>query len=78
MWFSSSGDGYDVEHGLKEDGIFEKWLQCYQNPNMKSLIDRNKRTIWFDGEPGPLVPKGENKLVFLNIWKFSPQKVLII
>ena len=25
---------------------------------MKNLTDKNKRTIWFDGEPGPLTPKG--------------------
>lgn len=61
------GGGYDVEHGFKEYGAFEKWLQCYQNPKMKSLTDRKKRTIWFDGEPGFLVPKGTRswKLIFI-------------
>lgn len=44
------------------DGAFEKWLRCYQNPDMKCLIDKNKRTIWFDGEPGSLVPKGISEL----------------
>ncbi|XP_045031313.1 endonuclease 8-like 1 isoform X2 [Daphnia magna] len=52
--------GYGVEAGLKENGSFEKWLRCYQNPRMKSLTDRNKRTIWFDGVPGPLVPNDSN------------------
>lgn len=49
-----------MEAGLKENGSFEKWLRCYQNPRMKSLTDRNKRTIWFDGVPGPLVPNDSN------------------
>lgn len=55
----NKGVGYGVEAGLKENGSFEKWLRCYQNPRMKSLTDRNKRTIWFDGVPGPLVPNGK-------------------
>jgi len=51
------GGGYNVENGLKEMSSFHDWLQCYQNPNMTNLTDRHKRTIWFYGEPGPLVPK---------------------
>ena len=51
------GGGYNVENGLKEMSSFNEWLQCYQNPNMSNLTDRHKRTVWFHGEPGPLVPK---------------------
>ncbi|EFX74223.1 hypothetical protein DAPPUDRAFT_57329 [Daphnia pulex] len=51
--------GYDVENGLKDHGAFENWLQCYQNPSMNNLQDRHKRRIWFEGEPGILVPKGK-------------------
>jgi len=51
------GGGYNVENGLKEMSSFNDWLQCYQNPSMSNLTDRHKRTIWFYGEPGPLVPK---------------------
>lgn len=54
-----TGGGYDVINGLKEDGAFEKWLQCYQNPDMQSLVDSKKRTIWFSGDPGSLVPIGK-------------------
>ncbi|KFZ62894.1 Endonuclease 8-like 1, partial [Podiceps cristatus] len=36
---------------------FKKWLQCYLVPGMSSLRDRNGRTIWFQGEPGPMAPK---------------------
>ncbi|XP_072258356.1 endonuclease 8-like 1 [Pyxicephalus adspersus] len=51
------GKGYDPEHA---DGYsaFEKWLQCYFVPGMKSMKDSNGRTIWFEGDPGPLTPKG--------------------
>lgn len=67
------GSGYDVEPGAKENGSFEKWLQCYQNPRMRSLTDRNKRTIWFDGEPGPLIPNGKQfiKASILNCLQLS-------
>ncbi|NWI22823.1 NEIL1 Endonuclease, partial [Sula dactylatra] len=38
---------------------FKSWLQCYLVPGMSSLRDRNGRTIWFQGEPGPMAPKGQ-------------------
>ncbi|NXS98209.1 NEIL1 Endonuclease, partial [Jacana jacana] len=38
---------------------FKDWLQCYLVPGMSSLRDRNGRTIWFQGEPGPMAPKGQ-------------------
>lgn len=51
------GKGYDPGHG--DFTAFEQWLQCYFAPGMKSLKDSNGRTIWFQGEPGPLAPKGK-------------------
>ncbi|XP_060115856.1 endonuclease 8-like 1 [Heteronotia binoei] len=36
----------------------KQWFQCYNVPGMKSLQDANSRTIWFQGDPGPLAPKG--------------------
>ncbi|KAK6475250.1 endonuclease 8-like 1 [Huso huso] len=50
------GKGYDPE---KPDdySMFQAWLQCYCVPGMKSLRDHNGRTIWFQGDPGPLAPK---------------------
>ncbi|NWU90543.1 NEIL1 Endonuclease, partial [Upupa epops] len=38
---------------------FKNWLQCYLVPGMNSLRDHNGRTIWFQGEPGPMAPKGQ-------------------
>ncbi|XP_030312853.1 LOW QUALITY PROTEIN: endonuclease 8-like 1 [Calypte anna] len=38
---------------------FKNWLQCYLVPGMSSLHDRHGRTIWFQGEPGPMAPKGQ-------------------
>ncbi|XP_069653960.1 endonuclease 8-like 1 [Haliaeetus albicilla] len=38
---------------------FKNWLQCYLVPGMSSLRDRNGRTVWFQGEPGPMAPKGQ-------------------
>lgn len=80
-----TGGGYDVINGLKEDGAFEKWLQCYQNPDMQSLVDSKKRTIWFSGDPGSLVPIGTFLLfscfknpvsyeMFIDIISFHPFK----
>ncbi|XP_029697395.1 endonuclease 8-like 1 isoform X1 [Takifugu rubripes] len=36
---------------------FEAWLQCYYVDGMKSVRDHNGRTMWFKGDPGPMVPK---------------------
>lgn len=38
---------------------FKNWLQCYGVPGMSSLRDHNGRTIWFQGEPGPMAPRGQ-------------------
>ncbi|XP_042660330.1 endonuclease 8-like 1 isoform X1 [Tyto alba] len=38
---------------------FKNWLQCYLVPGMSCLRDRNGRTVWFQGEPGPMAPKGQ-------------------
>ncbi|XP_061856668.1 endonuclease 8-like 1 isoform X1 [Colius striatus] len=38
---------------------FKSWLQCYLVPGMSSLRDHNGRTVWFQGEPGPMAPKGQ-------------------
>ncbi|XP_053320728.1 endonuclease 8-like 1 isoform X2 [Spea bombifrons] len=51
------GKGYGT--GKTEDyAAFESWLRCYYVSGMKSLRDSNGRTIWFQGNPGPLAPKG--------------------
>ncbi|XP_004872105.1 endonuclease 8-like 1 [Heterocephalus glaber] len=52
------GKGYGAEHGEEDFAAFRAWLQCYSMPGMSSLRDRNGRTIWFQGDPGPLAPKG--------------------
>ncbi|XP_028813952.1 endonuclease 8-like 1 isoform X2 [Denticeps clupeoides] len=36
---------------------FVTWLQCYNVEGMNSLRDRNGRTVWFKGAPGPMTPK---------------------
>ncbi|NXO67968.1 NEIL1 Endonuclease, partial [Phainopepla nitens] len=48
----------DPEHS-DNYAAFKNWLQCYFVPGMSSLRDRSGRTIWFQGEPGPMAPKGE-------------------
>ncbi|XP_005994967.1 endonuclease 8-like 1 isoform X2 [Latimeria chalumnae] len=50
------GKGYDPEH-LDDYSPFEGWLQCYSVPGMKTLRDGNGRTMWFQGEAGPMAPK---------------------
>ncbi|XP_065436335.1 endonuclease 8-like 1 isoform X2 [Chrysemys picta bellii] len=52
------GKGYSLEPS-DDAAAFEEWLQCYCVPGMRSLRDGNGRTIWFQGEPGPMAPKGE-------------------
>ncbi|KAL8616655.1 hypothetical protein ACOMHN_031637 [Nucella lapillus] len=36
---------------------FSLWLQCYYKPGMKNVADHNKRTMWYHGDPGPMLPK---------------------
>jgi len=50
------GKGYDVEHDPEEEQAFNKWLRCYYQDGMQNLVDRNGRTIWFSGPPGPMKP----------------------
>ncbi|XP_006142744.3 endonuclease 8-like 1 [Tupaia chinensis] len=52
------GKGYGPESGEEDFVAFRAWLQCYGMPGMSSLRDRQGRTIWFQGDPGPLAPKG--------------------
>ncbi|XP_051012479.1 endonuclease 8-like 1 isoform X2 [Acomys russatus] len=52
------GKGYGPERGEEDFAAFRAWLRCYGVPGMSSLRDRQGRTIWFQGDPGPLAPKG--------------------
>ncbi|KAM9586044.1 endonuclease 8-like 1 [Trichechus inunguis] len=52
------GKGYGPEGGEEDFTTFRAWLRCYGVSGMSSLRDRHGRTIWFQGDPGPLVPKG--------------------
>ncbi|XP_043933116.1 endonuclease 8-like 1 [Protopterus annectens] len=52
-----AGDYYEREP-LEYYSVFSKWLQCYYVAGMKTLRDSNGRTIWFQGEAGPMAPKG--------------------
>ncbi|KAM5173022.1 endonuclease 8-like 1 [Mantella aurantiaca] len=51
------GKSYNPENSV-DYAVFGKWLQCYFVPEMKTMKDSNGRTIWFQGDPGPLTPKG--------------------
>ena len=57
--YFSGGTGYDPEGRDLDYSKFSEWLQCYYNPSMKNMADHNKRTIWYHGNPGPMVPKGK-------------------
>ncbi|XP_054572651.1 endonuclease 8-like 1 isoform X5 [Eptesicus fuscus] len=52
------GKGYGQARGEDDFAPFRAWLQCYGMVGMRSLRDRHGRTIWFQGDPGPLAPKG--------------------
>ncbi|NXM77533.1 NEIL1 Endonuclease, partial [Serilophus lunatus] len=49
---------FDPEHS-DNYATFKNWLQCYLVPGMSSLRDHSGRTIWFQGDPGPMAPKGQ-------------------
>ncbi|CAH1796533.1 unnamed protein product [Owenia fusiformis] len=51
------GKGYDPEGGAEQYSEFSQWLQCYYQPGMSNIADHNKRTMWFSGPPGPMIPK---------------------
>lgn len=51
------GKGYDVENNAEDQAVFMNWLQCYYQEGMTNLVDANKRTVWFSGNPGKLAPK---------------------
>ncbi|KAG0723611.1 Endonuclease 8-like 1 [Chionoecetes opilio] len=56
---SGGGKGYNVDPDAKEEdyAAFREWLQCYYQDGMQNMVDHNRRTMWFTGEPGRLKPK---------------------
>ncbi|KAK7121330.1 hypothetical protein R3I93_022427 [Phoxinus phoxinus] len=52
-----------------EYSVLQAWMQCYCVDGMNSLSDHNGRTIWFKGDPGPMVPKGAKSRKFK--WKIQ-------
>ncbi|XP_051838176.1 endonuclease 8-like 1 [Antechinus flavipes] len=52
------GKGYGPEREEDDFSAFRAWLRCYSVSGMSCLPDRHGRTIWFQGDPGPLAPKG--------------------
>ncbi|XP_056596369.1 endonuclease 8-like 1 [Triplophysa dalaica] len=51
------GKGYDPQ--TSDYSKIIAWMQCYGVDGMKSIRDRNGRTMWFKGDPGPMAPKGK-------------------
>ncbi|KAI7811879.1 endonuclease 8-like 1 [Triplophysa rosa] len=49
------GKGYDPQ--TSDYSTIIAWMQCYGVDGMKSIRDRNGRTMWFKGDPGPMAPK---------------------
>lgn len=58
--YFTEGGGYDPWGRDKNFAIFIGWLQCYNKPEMKNMGDHNKRTVFYCGDPGPMVPKGNS------------------
>lgn len=54
------GKGYDPQ--TSDYSPLITWMQCYGVNGMKSIRDRNGRTMWFKGDPGPMAPKGKGKI----------------
>ena len=51
------GKNYDPKGLDPSLPSFSSWLQCYTVEGMKHISDHHGRTMWFAGEPGPMVPK---------------------
>ena len=52
----NKGKNYNPD-SEQSDKSFSEWLQCYYVDGMKNLQDGHGRTIWFSGDPGPMVPR---------------------
>ncbi|XP_055335199.1 endonuclease 8-like 1 isoform X2 [Paramacrobiotus metropolitanus] len=50
------GEGYNPKSDKEIYRPFKGWLRCYMVEGMTNLVDRQGRTIWFAGNPGPMVP----------------------
>ena len=47
MLYIGTGKNYDLTSNIEDHEDFNKWLQCYNNPDMDSISDHNKRMVWF-------------------------------
>ena len=50
--------GYFSETKDKWESGFGQWLRCYFKDGMSSVKDHNGRTMWFQGDAGPMAPAG--------------------
>merc|ERR1739838_208399 len=55
--------GYFSETRDKWESGFGQWLRCYFKPGMSNIKDHNGRTMWFQGEAGPMAPAGAKRNV---------------
>ncbi|KAK2154008.1 hypothetical protein LSH36_279g02070 [Paralvinella palmiformis] len=53
---SAEQNGYSL-YDEESDKAFITWLKCYNNINMNHISDHNRRTVWFAGDSGPMVPR---------------------
>lgn len=65
--YFTEGGGYDPWGRDKNFAIFIGWLQCYNKAEMKNMGDHNKRTVFYCGDPGPMVPKGKPSRQLIEI-----------
>lgn len=76
--YFTEGGGYDPWGRDKNFAIFIGWLQCYNKPEMKNMGDHNKRTVFYCGDPGPMVPKGKPSRQLIEIQdKYIIQKLTL-
>ena len=67
----TGGTGYDPENRDPDYSKFTEWLQCYYKDGMKNMADHNKRTMWYAGDPGPMVPSSNYHFCTINV--INPQ-----
>lgn len=63
----TEGGGYDPWGRDKNFAIFLGWLKCYNKPEMKNMGDHTGRTVFYQGDPGPMVPKGRPSKQLLEV-----------
>ena len=68
--FGSLGKSESAPATEQDYLAFCKWLKCYENPDMNTARDHNRRTIWFK-------VSGQKKLCMIILYTFYYREKLV-